>query len=144
MKRTVIFLTIISLILCVLVSGCVNEIPDKTSKLYSLNAITGTSGTSGGFLIGYGHINEEAYYYYYLQDMEGAYHLMKAPAEDSRIFMDTASDTAYVTKVHCPTSNDVRPACTSTLGYYGYDFHVPPGTITIQFNGNIDRSVNGV
>jgi hypothetical protein len=139
---TLVLITIVSLILLVVVSGCMNnEVPDKISKLYSLNAITGISGS---FALGYGHINEDAYYYYYLQDMEGAYHLMKAPAEDSRIFMDTASDTAYVTKVYCPTNNDVRPACTSTRGYYGYDFHVPPGTITIQFNGNMDRSVNGV
>lgn len=130
---------IVIIIACATFSGC-TETPDKTSKLYSLNAITGSSGS---FALGYGHIDEEAYYFYYLQDTEGAYHLMKADADSSRIFMDTASDTAYVTRVACCGSNSHKKSACSGYGCYGYDFHVPPGTITIQFNGNIDRSVNG-
>jgi hypothetical protein len=143
MKKYIMSFVIIAVIAAVVMcSGCVGA-PDQTSKLYSLNAITGSSGTSGGFLIGYGHIDEEAYYFYYLQDTDGAYHLMKADVGSSRIFMDTASDTAYVTKVDCLGQNSrSKKACSGYL--YGYDFHVPPGTITIQFNGNVDRSVNGV
>lgn len=134
------FVVIAVVMTFVMAGGCAGT-PDQTYKLYSLNAITGSSGTSGGFLIGYGHIDEEAYYFYYVQDMDGAYHLKKADADMSRIFMDTASDTAYVTKVDC-MNNPKRSACSGYI--YGYDFHVPPGTITIQFNGNVDRSVNGV
>jgi hypothetical protein len=139
MKRTIMFLiTIVSLVILVMASGC-TEASDQTYKLYSINALTGSSGS---FALGSGSIDEEAYYFYYLQDTDGAYHLMKADAGSSRIFMDTASDTAYVTKVSCIVNSRHKPACGGYV--YGYDFHVPPGTITIQFNGNVDRSVNGV
>jgi len=141
MKKYLMSFVIISIVMCILTSGCMEKKPDQTYKLYSLSTITGSSGTSGGFLLGYGHIDEEAYYFYYVQDTDGAYHLKKADADSSRIFMDTTSDTAYVTRVDC-ASNPKRSACHGYI--YGYDFHVPPGTITIQFNGNVDRGIKGV
>lgn len=136
MKYVIGFVVFAVMMAASMCSGCTSQ-PDQTYKLYSLNTITGSSGTTGGFLIGYGHIDEEAYYFYYVQDMDGAYHLKKADADMSRIFMDTASDTAYVTRVDC-MSNPKRSTCNGYV--YGYDFHVPPGTITIQFNGNVDKS----
>jgi hypothetical protein len=117
--------------------GCMETDPPKTYAVYSMDF--GGSEISGDFVLGTGSIDTDTYYYYYLQDTEGRYRLKKVLVENSGIIMDKniTKDNAYVIIFDCFCSNpECASVCESSRGD-GAEFHVPLGTITKEFNGNV-------
>jgi hypothetical protein len=135
MKLKLIILTVV--IAFVIWIGCIEPIPPQTYAVYSMDF--GGSEISGDFILGTGSIDTDTYYYYYLQDMEGRYRLKKVLVENSGIIMDKniTKDNAYVIIFDCFCSNpECASVCESSRGD-GAEFHVPLGTITKEFNGNV-------
>ena len=122
----------------VMCMGCIDANPPETYAIYSLDF---GGEVSGSFVLGTGSIDTDLYYYFYLQDQDGAYHLRKTLVDNSRIFMDDSitRDNAYVIIYDCMCDHDCPTICTTTI-YDGGEFHVPKGTITKKFNADVRSS----
>lgn len=134
MKKYILIGIIITLF--VVSMGCMQSDPPKTYAVYSMDF--GGNEVSGNFIIGTGSIDTDSYYYYYLQDMEGRYRLKKALVENSGIIMDSniTKQTAYVIIYDCLCDHECPTICEASYEQ-GAEFHVPMGTITREFNGNV-------
>lgn len=140
----------VGLIIIILVSacGCTTHTwrdIDRTISDDKIISLDLESVIKGSFFLGCGHIGGKDYYYYYKIESDGAYTLQKAPAEFSRIYMDTPPENAHVIIVNkdpYPTScrDDVTDeVCKKETWVFKkeYAFHVPPGTIVQSYDAGV-------
>jgi len=133
--------------LFVLGAGCVsNHELSKEQSTEHIVSLDFKSEVSGSFSLGSGSIDEEQYFYYYRQESDGALTLQKSPTWRSRLYMDSTPDTARIELTHwkggyltCGNDETIEHCkrWADMNGWIIYNYHVPPGTVTKQFNANV-------
>jgi hypothetical protein len=135
----------------VMASGCISSYHSRTlsTQLSDERIVSLDLGNQlhGSFFLGTGSINERTYYYYYRAEADGSYTLQKAPADFSKIFMDTTPAMAHIitlngdlypyncrdglSDIQCKLAGD------EYVWFKTYEFHVPVGTIIERYNANV-------
>ncbi|KQL18830.1 hypothetical protein [Cytobacillus solani] len=128
---------LLTLLLGILPSFVYDTSPATPSK-QEIHAIKDNNEVHGNFALGFGSVDEEQYYYYVIEDVEGFKSIEKTKVSKSKIKED-ANDQPYIlTYKHRFNSAFARFMYGEYSGSYSYEIHVPKNTITTEFNIDLE------